>query len=156
MSLVFETFNPENDAHESAAITVAEWSAAAPSMKTITPDALKAYELSLLAFGSEESRLLGHVAVSKDDRDFGVIECLVVHPDLRGFGMGALLVKELTQTMSVELPEIHTCTAFANEASVKSFEAAGGVVIGSRRRPVETGCNTIIDVMPAMQQSKAA
>ncbi len=151
--MYFEAFDPKNINHHSAASGVYSMSIHAGTMLPLRPGKLAELPYSLLAF--KEARngpiWLGHAALVSCENGLGTVGGLVVDVHARRQGIGLAVVTHLLETATTILPELQECQAFANEASLPVFLAAGGIYLGERQQPSPTGCNAVVDLTPALQ-----
>lgn len=153
MNITFETFNPEDPGHVIAAHCLGDWSRTSKSMLTLDYEQMQSSAYSLLAFNGHSTVVpAGHIAVKTYEDGHAMVGGYVVNPYARGQGVGGALLGQLVETAGDVLPDMQTCIAYVNQFAISQFVKVGGVVLGGRDHEAPTGCNTVIDLMPAIKK----
>lgn len=148
----FEQINTGEPRHLEALGQVADWSAENLSMKLYTFNELCQHPLGVAAF-DESGEFHGYVAITEvssiGQARSARIGAFTVAEAARGNGVGRGLLRHLLEAAPESLPDISNYYAFVHNGSLKQFLDNGAVIVGSRTPPVETGCNTIVNIDPA-------
>lgn len=148
-NVTYEKFT-NSPKHEFAAACFGVVSALSPTMREFGRKRMKGYEVSLLAFLADMDMPLGHVGAEYDERDMLTVVSYWVNPTFSKQGVGTGLLSKLVTIIGQEVPEVEACQANVHDAALSQFKNIGCTVIGPRAEPAETGCNTVVDVMPAI------
>lgn len=151
-TLSIEQYDKNNAEHERAVAAVITWSKVA-TMKQIKPERQAAFPLSLLAFDSGRNPV-GHVALTvyNSEGKWGMVGGQVTSPDYLRRGVAFTLLRRLMPAVRQEFPELQECFAYVNERSKALYEDPDiGGEFARKRRPIPaTGCEDIVNMMPAV------
>jgi hypothetical protein len=150
LSIHIEAMDAKHPGHALAAFTVAQWSAAASTMKTMSHQTIQAMPYSLIAFDAHTHEVVGHIAITQLADGHGMLGGLVSNKP--GNQVATKMTTHLLETAQLVLPDLVTCHAYANNKGVAFFERLGGTVLGPRGEdPYQTGCTNVIDMTPAIR-----
>ncbi len=132
--------------------TISQWSEQSDSVLTIEPDELIEHPYGIIIRHHGDLGLLGYVAIKElsHSGQVGQLGSLVINPLSIGNKVATIGVSHLLENASRELPGMKAGFAYGNEKSTPLFEKLGGVVVGDREPPAETGCNKLVDLTGAM------
>jgi len=88
--------------------------------------------------------LVGFVILNMEGAFVGYIQTVCVAPELRGKGIGSLLIKFAEQRILSETPNVFMCVSSFNKAAQRLYERLGYEVLGELRDYIVAGHSEIL------------
>lgn len=157
MELYIEKFNADCLVHQRASLLIEYWSEQASStMLPVHHSEVQEHPFGVLAEHEGCFGTMGYIAVKNlsEDGKVGHIGTLVTNPYYKQCGVASQCLDFLLENCKLYLPNMEEAFLYANECSAPLFVTKGGVIIGEREHPTSTNCNLVVDMTPALNNSK--
>jgi hypothetical protein len=147
-----ERYDDTNPEHQRSIAGISEWTRLSSSVVSVSSADIGRHPYGVLVRRPGLYTTIGYGAIKEltEDGEVGEVGTIIASPYYVDNSIERRCIQFLLENAPDALPDMKVAFTYARYPTTPIFQSFGGVLLGQRQEPSETGCNDVIDLTPAM------